>query len=66
MDEDQVQAYNLMIGGHNLCLTGQSGTGKSDVVKKAVKELEIIVTSGERWPKLFLEPISKEEICLNP
>jgi len=37
MDEDQVQAYNLIIGGHNLCLTGQAGTGKSYVVKKAVR-----------------------------
>jgi Cdc6-like AAA superfamily ATPase len=39
MDEDQVQAYNLIIGGHNLCLTGQAGTGKSYVAKKTVKEL---------------------------
>jgi DNA replication protein DnaC len=39
MDEDQVQAYNLIIGGHNLCLTGQAGTGKSYVAKKVVKEL---------------------------
>ena len=39
MDEDQVQAYNLIIDGHNLCLTGQAGTGKSYVAKKAVKEL---------------------------
>jgi DNA replication protein DnaC len=39
LDEDQVQAYNLIIGGHNLCLTGQAGTGKSYVAKKTVKEL---------------------------
>jgi ATP-dependent DNA helicase PIF1 len=39
MDEDQVQAYNLIIGGHNLCRTGQAGTGKSYAVKKAVKKL---------------------------
>ena len=39
MDEDQVQAYNLIIDGHNLCLTGQAGTDKSYVAKKAVKEL---------------------------
>lgn len=39
MDDDQVQAYHLIIGGHNLCLTGQALTGKSYVVTKAVKEI---------------------------
>ena len=39
MDEDQLYAYNLILQGHNLCLTGQAGTGKSFVIKKAVTEL---------------------------
>jgi hypothetical protein len=40
MDEGQVQAYNLIIGGHNSCLTGQAGTGKYYVVKKSNERVE--------------------------
>ena len=36
MDEDQTAAYNWIISGHNALLTGQGGTGKSYVIKKAV------------------------------
>ena len=39
MDEDQRQAFDLIINGHNLLLTGQAGTGKSFVIKNAVKQL---------------------------
>ncbi|CAG2220719.1 PIF1 [Mytilus edulis] len=39
MDEEQEQAFNLIVSGHNLLLTGQAGTGKSYVIKTAVKHL---------------------------
>lgn len=39
MDEDQTLAYNMILEGHNICLTGQAGTGKSFVIRKAVGEL---------------------------
>jgi hypothetical protein len=28
MDEDQLQAYQLALSGHNLLILGQAGTGK--------------------------------------
>ncbi|CAC5370346.1 PIF1 [Mytilus coruscus] len=42
VDEEQDQAFNLIVSGHNLFLTGQAGTGKSYVIKKAVKHLRNI------------------------
>jgi DNA replication protein DnaC len=29
MDEDQLQAYQLALSGHNLLILGQAGTGKT-------------------------------------
>jgi DNA replication protein DnaC len=39
MDEDQTVAYNIILEGHNICLTGQARTGKSFVIRKIVGEL---------------------------
>ncbi|CAG2254811.1 unnamed protein product [Mytilus edulis] len=39
LDEEQEQAFNLIVSGHNLLLTGQKGTGQSYVIKTAVKHL---------------------------
>jgi len=39
MDEDQEQVLQAILSGHNLLLTGQAGTGKSYVIKSAVKLL---------------------------
>jgi hypothetical protein len=39
MDEDQTLAYDMILEGHNICLTGQARTGKSFVIRKAVDEL---------------------------
>jgi ATP-dependent exoDNAse (exonuclease V) alpha subunit len=39
MDEDQEQAFHAIPSGRSLLLTGQAGTGKSYVIKSAVKLL---------------------------
>ena len=39
MDEDQKHAYEAIISGHNLLLTGNGGTGKTFIIKSAVKFL---------------------------
>jgi thymidylate kinase len=39
MDEDQTLAYDMILEGHNICLTGQARTGKSFAIRKAVDEL---------------------------
>ena len=39
MDEDQTVAYDIILEGHNICLTGQARTGKSFVIRKTVGEL---------------------------
>ena len=39
MDEDQTLAYDMILEGHNICLTGQARTDKSIVIRKAVGEL---------------------------
>jgi ATP-dependent DNA helicase PIF1 len=39
MDEDQTYVFNLAMGGHNVVMTGQAGTGKSFVISKLVKEM---------------------------
>jgi DNA replication protein DnaC len=37
MDEDQLQAYQLALSGHNLLILGQTGTGKTFLTTKIVK-----------------------------
>ena len=39
MDEDQLQAYQLALSGHNLLILGQAGTGKTFLTTKIVKSL---------------------------
>lgn len=35
-DEDQQQAFNLPISGHNLLISGQAGTGKTHLLKHII------------------------------
>ena len=39
MDTDQRTAWNAIMTGHNLVLTGQAGTGKTFTIKHCVNEL---------------------------
>jgi len=42
LNERQQEAYDLAIKGHNVFITGLSGGGKSTVIKKIKRDLEII------------------------
>jgi len=35
-DEDQQQAFNLSVSGHNLLISGQAGTGKTHLLKHII------------------------------
>ena len=39
MDEDQKHTYETIISGHSLLLSGNAGTGKTFIIKSAVKFL---------------------------
>jgi len=39
MEEHQKHVYKTIISGHNLLLTGNAGTGKTFIIKSAVKFL---------------------------
>ena len=40
LDEEQQKAYDIALGGDNLFLTGDAGTGKSFVLNRIIKGLE--------------------------
>ena len=54
LTSDQYQIVNAAIGGHNLLITGQGGTGKSTLVRAIYNSLQ---NNGNK-----VEVISKEEL----
>lgn len=40
LTDSQVQAYNVIMGGYNVFLTGHAGTGKSFLLRKVIEDLQ--------------------------
>lgn len=39
LNEDQARVFGLITQGHNICLTGQAGAGKTSLIKEASQQL---------------------------
>jgi signal recognition particle GTPase len=64
MDEDQLQAYQLALSGHNLLILGQAGTGKTFLTTKIVKSLR---HRGKQHRNLVVgEDLYRHSLLSNP